>query len=330
MTIEASLRAEDGSWLRRVESLDAPSVDALPSDAQVQATVQRVIDDLLALRSAPVGEPFVGPAILEGRAAGVFFHEVFGHRVEGHRQKDDQEGQTFAKKIGQRVMPEFVDVYDDPTISMLNGVPLNGFYRYDNEAVGAQRVDLVDHGVLRAFLMSRSPVHGFAHSNGHGRGAPGMSVVARQGNLIVHPQRVTTSEELKAQLLAEVKRQGKPYGLRFVEVEGGYTNTERNRPQSFKVIPILVYRVYPDGHEQLVRGLDLEGTPLSALAVILGAGGEMEVFNGYCGAESGWVPVSAASPSLLVKQIEVARKEKGHAKPPLAAPPPLVSEGRTP
>jgi TldD protein len=327
LTISASTTANDGMKLERRETFDAPRLEDLPTDAEVKTTTQLVIDDLLEMRNAPLADAFVGPAILEGRAAGVMFHEIFGHRVEGHRQKDDAEGQTFAKKIGERVMPDFIDVYDDPTARTLNGTFLNGFYRYDDEGVAAQRASLVDGGILKGFLMSRSPTRGFTRSNGHGRRQQGHRVVARQGNLIVDPARTTTPAELKRLLIEELKKQNKPYGLRFREIVGGYTGTRREGPQAFKVLPIVVYRVYPDGHEQMVRGADIEGTPLTSLSKILAAGNDFAVFNGYCGAESGWVPVSAASPSLLVAQVEVARRQTDKDKPPILPAPAMSAPG---
>jgi predicted Zn-dependent protease len=319
--ISASAKAEDGMELQRYESFEATSIRGLPGDAQIRDRIRLVLEDLAALRKAPLAEPWSGPAILDGRAAGVFFHEVFGHRIEGHRQKDEGEGQTFAKKIGQKIMPDFISVYDDPGIAVLDGIPLNGHYLFDDEGVPAQHAELVDKGVLKSFLMSRSPVQGFARSNGHGRRQRGMPVVARQGNLVVEPLVTVPAAELKTRLLAEIARQHKPYGLRFREIQGGYTNTGRGGPQAFKVLPIVVYRVYPDGHEEMVRGVDLEGTPLTSISKILAAGDDYQVFNGHCGAESGFVPVSAVSPSLLVEQIETARKEKEQDRPPILPPP---------
>lgn len=335
LTISASAMADDGMNLGRMEILDSERPDRLPNDTVIRATVQKVVDDLLALRRAPLIEPYTGPAILDGRAAGVFFHEIFGHRVEGHRQKMEEEGQTFSRKIGEAVMPPFLDVYDDPTIARLNGIDLNGFYPVDDEGVTAQRASLVDHGILRGFLMSRSPTRGFDHSNGHGRRQRGFRVVARQGNLIVDPSVTTTKQGLKDLLVAELRRQNKPFGLRFTEITGGYTNTMRADAQAFKVLPVMVYKIYPDGHEELVRGVDLEGTPLTVLSKIIAAANDFEIFNGVCGAESGWVPVSAASPSLLVSQIEVARREKDQDRPPLLPPPQRIravrgTQGRSP
>ncbi len=314
-------KTDDGMPLHRQDAVEVATLKEMPPQSALRSRVQALIEDVLALRHAPIADPFTGPAILDGRAAAVFFHETFGHRVEGQRQKNDEEGQTFAKKIGEAVMPPFIDVFDDPTIRTLNGIELNGHYLIDDEGVAARQASLVEKGVLKGFLMSRSPTRGFNNSNGHGRRAEGNAVVARQGNLVVDPLKVKTPEALKKMLLAEAKRQEKPYGLRFRDVEGGYTTTSRSGTQSFKVVPIVVYRVFPDGREELVRGANLEGTPLASLSKILAAGNDFAVFNGYCGAESGSVPVSAASPSLLVGQVEIAHKVKERDKPPILAPP---------
>jgi TldD protein len=319
--VSASTIADDGMRLERVETVDVPDAAGLPADEAVLALVERIITDLGALRRAPVVEPYAGPAILDGRAAAVFFHEIFGHRVEGHRQKDEEEGQTFAHQIGQRVMPDFLDVFDDPSIARLNGIPLNGYYPYDNEGIAGAKALLIDRGKLREFLLSRSTPSGFHHSNGHGRREHGHRVVSRQGNLVVDPRVTTTKEALKQRLIDEVVRQGKPFGLRFHEITGGYTNTTRYGSQAFKVLPVMVYRIYPDGREELVRGVDLEGTPLASLTQIEAAANDFEVFDGVCGAESGWVPVSATSPSILLGQIEVTRQEKSHDRPPLLPSP---------
>jgi TldD protein len=329
--LQADTRGEDGMELERFESYDAAAFPSLAGDPEMQKGADTMIADLKALRRAPLADPFIGPAILEGRAAGVFFHEIFGHRVEGHRQKNEEEGQTFAKKIGEPVMPRFVSVYDDPTLSRIAGVDLNGFYRYDDEAVTAQRATLVDQGVLKGFLLSRSPTRGFHESNGHGRRQEGRTVVSRQGNLVVQPSVSVPMEELRKRLREEAKRQGKPYGLLFRDISGGFTNTTRTGPQSFKVLPILVYRVWADGRpDELVRGADLVGTPLSSLSRILAAGDDYQTFNGYCGAESGFVPVSATSPSLLVQQIEIERRDKGSDKPPVLPAPSLRAKAPTP
>jgi TldD protein len=322
---EANARADDGMELERFETFDAASFEALAGTAEMARAIDSMIADLSALRRAPLADPFIGPAILEGRAAGVFFHEIFGHRVEGHRQKNDEEGQTFAKKIGEPIMPSFISVYDDPTLARIGDVDLNGFYRFDDEGVVAERASLVDGGVLKGFLLSRSPTRGFHQSNGHGRRQEGRTVTSRQGNLVVEPKVAVPAAELRRRLREEAQRQGKPYGLLFHDISGGFTNTARGGPQAFKVLPIIVYRVWVDGRpDELVRGADIVGTPLSALSRIMAASDDYQTFNGYCGAESGFVPVSATSPSLLVQQIEIERRDKGSDKPPILAPPPTT------
>ncbi|HLU66473.1 MAG TPA: metallopeptidase TldD-related protein, partial [Kofleriaceae bacterium] len=306
----------------------APTPAELPGDAELDKMIEVVNRDLDALHRAPLAEPFVGPAILEGRAAAVFFHEVFGHRIEGHRQEDDLEGQTFTRKVGHRIMPDWLTVYDDPRIRRLNGMPLNGFYRYDDEGVPAQRASLVERGEFKGFLMSRNPIPGFERSNGHGRKEPGHVAVARQGNLVVETERSVTKDELMQELIAEIKRQNKPYGLLFTDISGGFTNTTRNFLQGFKVNPVMAYRVYPDGRKEVVRGLDISGTPLTALGNIINAARPIETFNGICGAESGWVPVSASAPSLLLRALEVERSFTPSDRGPVLPPPSLQGGGQ--
>jgi TldD protein len=322
LSMYANTKADDGMELTRYESFEAMAPENLPDDKTIKDTIQKLINDLMALRKAPVMEPFTGPAILSGEAAGVFFHEIFGHRIEGHRQKSEQEGQTFTKKINQQVLPTFLSVYDDPTRQQQDKQDLMGHYLYDDEGIKAQRVNLVENGILKGFLMSRSPVEGFPQSNGHGRSQAGREPVSRQGVLVVEASKTVPWETLKQMLIDECKNQGKPYGLLFDVVVGGFTFTGRFIPQSFNVTPVMVYRIYPDGRpDELVRGVDLIGTPLTSFSKIIAAGQEAKVFNGYCGAESGSVPVSAISPPLLTTQIEVQKKYKASDKPPVLPPP---------
>jgi len=318
VSISAEGRADDGMNLATFESFDAVDPAGLPTQEVLAGAVDHVAKDLVALLHAPVVDPYLGPAIFSGRASGVFFHEIFGHRVEGHRQKDEGEGQTFTKSLGKSVLPDFLSVIFDPTLHKFQGTDLNGWYSYDDEGIVGQRFTAVDHGILKAFLMSRSPINGFDHSNGHGRRQPGLEPVSRQSNLLVDSTKTVPDARLREMLIEEVKRQNKPYGLFFKEVTGGFTTTARAGMQAFKVLPVLVYRVYPDGKpDELVRGVDIVGTPLASFAKILATSDQMEVFNGYCGAESGMVPVSAISPAILVSEIEIEKKDKSQDKPPL-------------
>jgi TldD protein len=322
LSMVARGKAVDGMDLMALEDFQAADPAHLPSQAVLDAAAAKVSENLSKLVQAPAVEPFVGPAILSGRAAAVFFHEIFGHRIEGHRQKDEGEGQTFTKSVGTPVLPSFLSVVFDPTRRTLGGVELNGYYSYDDEGVKARPVTVVENGVLKTFLMSRSPIQGVDHSNGHGRRQPGLEVVSRQSNLMVQSSKQVSEQALRDMLVAEIKRQNKPYGLLFDEVTGGYTTTQRRGLQAFTVIPLMVYRVYPDGRpDELVRGVDIVGTPLASFSKILATSDTLEVFNGYCGAESGQVPVSASSPALLVSEIEIQKKQHSQDRPPFLGRP---------
>lgn len=326
--IQAETRADDGMQLMRVETFQFSDPSKVPSEKEVAASVKKMATDLAALRAAPLAEPYSGPAMLSGRATAVFFHEVLGHRVEGQRQRGRDEGQTFTKKVNEKIMPDFLSVTDDPTVRTIGGTELSGFYRYDDEGIPASRVEVVKDGVLKNFLMGRLPVKNFSNSNGHGRAQSGRMPVGRQGNLIVTSSKTIPDAQLRARFIEEIKKQGKPYGLYFEDIQGGFTLTTRDLPQAFQVLPVMVWRVYADGRpDELVRGVDIVGTPLTVLTQITATGDTTSVFNGICGAESGSVPVSAAAPAMLFSDMEVQKRKYGDTRPPIL-PPPDVNEDK--
>jgi TldD protein len=322
----ALTRADDGQLLDDSRDYYAFREVDLPAEATLKKDAQSVIAELAKLRAAPAIDPYTGPAVLESNASGVLFHEAVGHRLEGDRQDNDAEGKTFRGQVGKHVLPDFLTVVDDPTRSSANGQSLNGFYRYDDEGVPAQSVTLVDKGVLKNFLVSRHPVEGFPQSNGHGRAQLNRRPVARMSNLIVTSSRQVSDAELKRMLIAEAKRQGKQYGLIIRDITGGNTNTSSFGYQAFKGIPRRVFRVdVRDGSETLVRGVEIVGTPLSAMSKILATGQTSGVFNGFCGAESGSVPVSTVAPATLLQEIELQRVVEGKDRPPLLDNPAAVA-----
>jgi len=324
LVILARTRAADGMDLFRAETFEADSMAHLPDQKILMEKTREMAKNLVALRAAPVTEPYDGPAILSGRASAVFFHEVLGHRLEGQRQRGDNEGQTFTKLIGKQILPSFISVTDDPTLKTLNGESLSGHYAYDDEGQAARRVDLIKDGVLDTFLMSRLPIAGFSNSNGHGRAESGRMPTGRQGNLIVSSNKTVSEKELRKMLVEEARKQGKPYGLYFEDISSGFAVTTRSSPQAFQVLPLVVYRVYVDGRpDELVRGVSIVGTPQAALNRIVATGDKQDVFNGICGAESGSIPVSAVAPAMLVSEIETQRQAQGTARPPILPPPPV-------
>jgi TldD protein len=315
-------KAPDGMDLERYANFDWVDPSKAPTDATVLDQVRILTDQIAALQKAPLVEPFAGPTLLTGRAAAVFFHEVLGHRLEGFRQKDVSEGQTFTSKINQQILPDFITVRDDPTTTEVNGQVLLGYYPFDDEGIPSQNVVLVDHGILKNFLMGRSPLVNFPHSNGHGRRQLGYQPVARMGNTIVESSKTMSNAALRQLFIDEIRKQGKPFGLLIDDIAGGFTFTGRTQPQAFQVQPLIVYKVYPDGRpDEMVRGVNIVGTPLISITKIIATGDTPEVFDGYCGAESGSVPVSAVAPEILISEMEVSKKETSTDTPPILPPP---------
>jgi TldD protein len=320
--VAAVARAPDGQLLENGRDFYARVEAELPSSAAVKAAVAKVISELEALRAAPAIDPYTGPAILESEATGVLFHEAVGHRLEGERLDDDKEGQTYKGQIGQRVLPPFLTIVDDPTLESVAGVTLNGTFAFDEQGVPARRTVLVKGGVLETYLLSRKPVKPFERSNGHGRSQGSRPPMARMANLVVESSKQVPMAELKKRLMAEARRQGKPYGLVIRDITGGNTNTMSYGYQAFKGTPRLVYRVdAKTGREELVRGVELVGTPLTSVNKVLATSDEVKVFNGYCGAESGYVPVSTVAPATLVGELELQRAARASERSPILPSP---------
>lgn len=309
LIINAEIRAKDGDIIPIYKTYFAFTPKNLPSQQQMLSDVAELIKTLKQLKEAPLAEPYSGPAILAPEVAGVFFHEIFGHRIEGHRLRSKMDGQTFKEKVNQQVLDGSLSVISDPGMKTFGNRDLIGTYQYDDEGVKGQRVKVVEDGKLKTFLMSRSPLDDFKKSNGHGRAQAGMGPVSRQSNLIIETSKPVSTEELRASLRAECKKQGKAYGYYFAEVTGGFTYTDRYSTNSFNIMPTRVYRVFVDGRpDELVRGVALIGTPLAMFAEIAAAGDQPGTFTGICGAESGGVPVSATAPGLYVRRIETQKK----------------------
>jgi TldD protein len=320
--VGAVARAPDGQLLENGRDFYARSEGELPGPDQLRAAAVKVIGELEALRRAPAIDPYTGPAILEPEASGVLFHEAVGHRLEGERLEDDKDGQTYKGQVGQLVLPPFLTIVDDPTLASAQGTSLNGSYAFDEQGVAARRTVLVRNGKLETYLLSRKPVKPFDRSNGHGRSQGSRQPMARMANLIVESSRRVPSAELKRMLMAEARKQGKRYGLIIRDITGGNTNTASYGYQAFKGTPRLVYRVdAKTGAEELVRGVELVGTPLSSVNKVIATSDTVRVFNGFCGAESGYVPVSTVAPSTLVGEIELQRVARANERSPILPSP---------
>lgn len=322
--VNGVIKSEDGMEMPDYKSYFAFQPNGIPDRKIIISDIDKMIRLLKQLHDSPEVNPYTGPAILSGRAASVFFHEIFGHRIEAHRMKKTDDAQTFRKKLNEKILPEQFSIVFDPMLKESDGRQMSGYYKYDDEGVKPQKVSIIENGILKNFLASRDPMDTYKVSNGHGRAQGGMPVVTRQSNMVIKSDPILPMAELKKMLIEECRKQGKEYGLLFDEVVGGFTTTGRYMPNAFNVTPLVVYKIYVDGRpDELVRGVDLVGTPLTVFSNIELAGDEFGVFNGYCGAESGSVPVGCISPSVLVNKIEVQKKIKSQEKPPILVRPDL-------
>jgi len=322
-------RADDGKVVINYRNLYYVSPEKIPSTKQIKSIIEEMIEETLMIRKSDILQPVTAPALLYPEAAGVVFHEAIGHRLEGERQIDDTEGQTFKEKIGEQILPSFITILDDPLLRNFNGTDLMGFYQYDDQGVEGQRVVLVENGVLKNFLMSRTPIKDFDKSNGHGRSSYGRAPMARMSNTIIESDREYPQDKLKELLIEEVKKQNKPYGLIIKRMSGGETNTSSYNFQAFRAVPLVIYKVDPEtGEETPVRDIEIVGTPLVSINKIIATGNNYEVFNGFCGAESGYVPVSTVAPSILLSEIEFQRKYTKKKKLPIL-PPPFFEEAKS-
>jgi predicted Zn-dependent protease len=292
-----------------------------PRKKELQSELEVLVDELKQLRTAPVQPAGEYPSIFDPDNTEVLFHEIVGHRLEGERQERDWEGDTFEERVGHKIAPDFVNLVDDPTRKLFRGVDgvertMFGHYLFDDEGVPAKKVVLIRKGVLQNYLLSRKPVLGYdAPPNGHGRCDGEEDPIARMSNLLVRSTRPLSEKRIEELLIEQCLLQGKDYGLVFRGSKGGYTDTSDD---NFTVFPQLVYRLWARdstdpatglrfrrGDRQLVRGVEIAGTPLMILNNMLGMGGDYKVWPGSCGAESGLVKVCGAAPSSVFSKIEV-------------------------
>ena len=322
INIDLSAISEDGNVINNFGSLHYKNLADIPDLDTIKKEVKKIIDEVYEIKNAKSINPINVPAILEPEAAGILFHEAVGHRLEGERQIDETQGQTFSERVGTQIIPTFLSIEDNPSLYDFNSDSLLGYFVYDDQGIRGKKVPLVQKGILKNFLLSRTPVKGFANSNGHGRASNGRAPMARMSNLIIRSENEVSKQELKKLLIQEIKKQNKDFGLIIKKMTGGETNTSSYDFQAFKATPLLLHKVDPDtGEETPVRGVEIVGTPLISINKIIATGNNYKAFNGFCGAESGYVPVSTIAPSILISEIELQKTTSEKEKKPILPPP---------
>lgn len=288
--------------------------DELPSVATLKREIKKAIRSMRAIANAETLRAYSGPVLLDPVPAGLLMHEALGHRLEGGRLLSSGEGQTFRDALGEQLLPEAISMWDDPRLKSFEGRSLVGHYMHDDEGVPASNATLVDRGSIAGYLTSRAAVGKGHRSNGHARAEAFERPMSRMGVTVVEAQNPVPDKQLKKLLIEEVKARQLPFGIHVLAASSGETATKSYDFQAFLGQIQAAARIYPDGREELVRDVSFVGTPLIAMRGIVAAGTRREVDNGYCGAESGAVPVSTISPAFLVDDLEL----QSSARPPHA------------
>ncbi|MGH9664049.1 MAG: metallopeptidase TldD-related protein, partial [Bryobacteraceae bacterium] len=351
--VRASGQAADGMMVHDSATFPALDLANLPSQTDLLRDVEQVAGNVKALVHAPVSDDYVGPVLVEAPAAAQLFAQLLGDNLRVPRRPLADPGRStpfvpseLEGRAGSRILPEWMDVVDDATQSEWHGQPLFGAYLFDMEGVAPKPVVLVEHGVLKSFLLTRQPVKGFPESNGHAR-LPGSygARTAAIGNLFIKASETQPLPELKKKLIETIGQRNKPYGILIRKLD--YPSTAPlqelravmqasggSRPVS---PPVLAYRVYPDGREELVRGLRFRGLTVRALRDILAASDSEAVFpflnNGavfaFVGGGSYIAASSVVAPAVLFDELELQRPREEQQKPPIVPPPALAAPTAT-
>ncbi len=318
LTVAGSTQAADGQRLRRSHQDEAADLNGLPTREKFIKTTSRILETLKLLREAPlVDEEYRGPVLLSSDAGSSVVTNLIAPNLLGNKPKLGENGRTtgyWSSSYQMRVLPEFINVFDDPTISSLGGRSLFGRYTFDDEGVKAQRVFLIEKGKLVSYLIGRQPIRDFPASNGHGRAAPTGAPMPAPGNLILESTNPQSEVELKKKLIALAQQRGLPYAL-YVDTMGP------------RLEPRLLYRIYTnDGHEELVRGGVFGDLDVRSLRRELIAAGDTPDVETHL--ES--VPYSVAGPALLFDELQIKRTQASKQALPEYPAPPLTDIAHQP
>ncbi len=351
---KAEGQAPDGMLVRDAVSFQQQDIDQLPSEADMRKAVAASAENIRALAHAPAGASFSGPTLFEPQAAAQLMAQLIGDNLYVPRRPLAEPGRAvnflpseLESKIGSRILPEWIDITDDPLQTTWNGRALPGHYPFDDEGVPGKTVSVVEKGVLKNFLMTRQPVKGFATSNGHARLPGGYGAKrAAISNLFITASQTSPLADLKKRLIDMCKERGKPYGmlvrkldypfsgnaaeLRQLAASGGQSGGSA-RPVS---PPVLLYRVYADGREELVRGLRFRGVSTRTLRDMLAASQETAEFDftnnaaplALLGAGGYLAPAAVISPAMLFEEIEFELPQEPLPKLPIVPPPTASKE----
>lgn len=302
---------KEGSRLEQEVVINCGLESELPDMSTFKRMVLEKYEQLQRVSRARKIHAFSGPVLLYPGPAGLLFHEAVGHRLEGSRLLSLGEGQTFKDQEGKQIFKLPITVRDNPLLKEFNGNRCIGSYAYDDEGTKAQDTVLIEDGVLKGFLSTRAAIKKGKHtSNGHARTKSTQRPISRMAVTIIEGKNGQPLDKLKAKLIQEIKRQKKPFGMIVYETNGGETDTTNYDFQAFSGDIAYATLVYPNGREVCVRGVNFVGTPLQSLSNIVAIGDSPEIDNGFCGAESGLLPITTISPAVVVSNLELQGKDE--------------------
>ncbi len=302
---------KEGSSLEQDLVLNVGRLKELPDFRAFKKLALQKYDQLIKLIKARNIHAFSGPVLLYPGPSGLLFHEAIGHRLEGSRLLATGEGQTFKGQVGKKILDIELTIRDNPRLKEFKGVRCIGHYEYDDEGAPGKDALLVQDGILKDFLNTRAQLFKKGYTpNGHARNKKFQRPISRMAVTVVEAKKAISLEHLRMLLIAEIKRQKKPFGMIVYETSGGETETTSYDFQAFSGEISYATLIYPDGKEVPVRGVNFVGTPLQALGNIIAVGKEQELDNGYCGAESGFIPITTIAPAVLLRNLELQAKEE--------------------
>jgi hypothetical protein len=315
ISVFASTQADDGMELSISAQFDSRTPATLPSVADLRSHCEELARRLEAVRSAPILPAYSGPVLFEAQPMSVLFLRLMsgrfagGQRPLGTRASPDD----FANKLNRRVLPRFMDVVDDPTQDSILGIPVMSHYRFDDQGVRARPVSLVDDGKLLSLVHSRNPSKEFSNSTGHGRGSFGPRPAT--ACLVISGNQTLDHQELRSELLDTAQDEGLPFAIR-VESLGSDRGGSGGRDGTPGLTPLEVYKVYPDGREELVRGIELGRIDLKGFKRILAIGNSPHVLN-----TSGAIPQTVVCPATLFEELDLAKVDRDFDRPPVIPSP---------
>jgi hypothetical protein len=343
----ASAQAPDGMTVHDAVSFHALDAAHMASEAEMTRGFTKMAEDVAALVHAPKGEDYNGPVLFEGDAGPQIFAELLAKNLTVNRSPAGGRGgaapaSEFEGRMGSRILPDTFDVVDDPTQKEWRGKQLFGSYDVDREGVMAKPLHLVEKGALKGFLLTRQPVRGFEGSNGRARLPGGQANVADISNLFVKSSETIAAADMKKKLIELIQQRNKPYGIIVRKMDfpstAGLDELRRllqgaqgtAHPVS---MPLLVYKVFPDGHEELVRGMRFRGFTARSLKDILVTGDDANVFDfldstvpfaAVAGGASYTTEACVVAPSILIDDLELHPTEDELPKLPVVPAPETV------